>query len=409
MELTRTWIDDADDPAMVRVCGRVKYDDRAGDGETHWIDLPREYADDITTTANPWAVALLPLATTLGQPLALCGPVDPTLLANLRHLLRIWHCWYPQLSVIPILADTEAGTVSDTQGRTVTFFSGGVDSFFTLIRDRSESGEPPVDDVLSVWGLDIPLGNPEAFRRMRSLVQRVADASGKGVVTAATNRTQTRAEVARWGKLAHACGLVSVPLMLERRWSRILIASSYGYAHLFPWGSHPVTDPLLSTSRTRVVHDGAELNRVEKTRVVAQSPIAQHSLRVCWRSRSDSNCGACEKCYRTMTTLWLLGLLEKFSSFRVEAFRPELIGRIFCRNEGPILFMLENRELAIANGRGDVRRSIDRSLARSRRLTRIQSIFSRVKTTIKPYPMLYRPVVWLLDRIEWQLLRNVIA
>jgi len=245
---------------------------------------------------------------------------------------------------------------------------------------------------------------------MRSLLQRVGDASGTVVVTALTNRRDTRSEVAtRWGKLAHACGLVGIALMLERRWSRVLIASTYGYANMFPWGSHPVTDPLLSTARTRVVHDGAEVNRVEKTRIVAQSPIARQYLRVCWRSASDTNCGACEKCYRTMTTLWLLGYLEQFSSFPTEAFRPELIDRIFCRNQGAFLFTRENRQLAIANGRSDVRRSIDRALARSRRLTRIQSVFRDVKTRFEPYRLLYRPLKWVLDRIEWRLLRNTIS
>jgi hypothetical protein len=408
MELTRTWIDDARDPAMVRVCGQVKYDDRAGDGETYWVDLPRQCADDITATASPWAVALLPLAATLGQPLALCKPVDAVLLGNLRHLLRIWRCWYPKLSVVPIVADADVSSAPGTKGRTVAFFTGGLDSFFTLLRDRAESGEPRIDDLLSIWGLDIPLANTEAIRRRQAVLQSVADESGKKLITAATNRSQTRSAAAEWGRLAHACALVSVALMLEPRWSRVLIASSYGYADLQPWGSHPLTDPLLSTARTIVAHDGGESNRVEKTRVVAQSPLAMRSLRVCWQSASDGNCGACEKCYRTMTTLWLLGVLEKFSTFPINAFDPTRVGRIFCRSHGATTFMLENRNLAIASGRADVCRAIDRALASSRRLVRTQAGFNRLRMAIQSHRPLRQPISWLLDRVEWRLFRNVI-
>lgn len=408
MELTHTWIDDARDPAMVRVCGQVKYDDRAGDGETYWVDLPRQCADDITATASPWAVALLPLAATLGQPLALCKPVDATLLGNLQRLLRIWHCWYPKLSVVPIVADADASSASGTKGRTVAFFTGGLDSFFTLLRDRAKSGEPRIDDLLSIWGLDIPLANTDAVRRRQSVLQSVADESGKELITAATNRSQTRSAAAEWGGLAHACALVSVALMLERRWSRVLIASSYGYADLHPWGSHPLTDPLLSTARTVVAHDGAESNRVEKTRIVAQSPLAMRSLRVCWQSGSDENCGACEKCYRTMTTLWLLGVLEKFSTFPINAFDPTRVSRIFCRSQGATTFMLENRNLAIASDRVDVCRAIDRALANSRRLVRTQAGFNRLRMAMQSHRSLRQPVSWLLDRVEWRLFRHVI-
>lgn len=407
MELLRTWVDDAPDPAMVRACADVTYDDRPGQRETYWVDLPRHCANSITTMANPWAVALLPLAATLGEPLSLRQPVDPILLVNLRHLLRVWHAWYPTLSVVPIVAEMDVSPGSSEKGKTVAFFSGGLDSFFTLLRDREGDGEPPIDDLLSIWGFDVPLTNPDAFQRMRGVLQSISDASGKELVTAATNLRQTRWATAAWGPLAHGCGLASVALLLERRWSRVLIASSLDYGHLRPWGSHALTDPLLSTARTVVANDGAGWNRVEKTRLVAQSPLAMRSLRVCWRSRSDTNCGACEKCYRTMTTFWLLGELDRCSTFAAGSFDPGRIDRIFCRSGTTAVLMQEIRELAIAIGRGDVARAIDRGLARSRRLLRAQAVLARLGTAVAAHPAL-RPASWLLERAEWRIFRHAL-
>ena len=117
MELTRTWIDDAG-TNRVRVCGEVTYDDRPGHPETYWFDFPRECASEITTTGNPWAVALLPLAATLGEPLRLRIPIDSVLLANLTRLLGVWHSWYRGLSVVPIITDVDVGAAQGRKGQT---------------------------------------------------------------------------------------------------------------------------------------------------------------------------------------------------------------------------------------------------------------------------------------------------
>lgn len=50
--------------------------------------------------------------------------------------------------------------------------------------------------------------------------------------------------------------------------------------------------------------------RIEKTRMLAEYPIAQKFLTVCDR---DENCGKCNKCKRTIASLMALGKLEEFS------------------------------------------------------------------------------------------------
>ena len=92
----------------------------------------------------------------------------------------------------------------------------------------------------------------------------------------------------RNGPLWHGGGIVSTGLALEKRYAQLVIASTYSYSNLAPWGSHPLTDPLLSALGTRVIHDDAAFSRIEKTEFIARREMALRTLRVCWNARSGS-------------------------------------------------------------------------------------------------------------------------
>src|SRR5690606_35163133 len=107
--------------------------------------------------------------------------------------------------------------------------------------------------------------------------------------------------VTNWGRLSQAAALAGVALVLERRFGSVLIPSSIHYKYNEHWGTNPLVDPLYSTSTTRIANDGAAFRRIDKIRPVASSDLAMEYLRVCWAGRSDTNCGECEKCLRTLT------------------------------------------------------------------------------------------------------------
>lgn len=59
----------------------------------------------------------------------------------------------------------------------------------------------------------------------------------------------------------------------------------------------------------RICHDGAELTRTDKARIVATEPEVLALLRVCWQGDELSkNCGRCEKCVRTFWALHIAGV-----------------------------------------------------------------------------------------------------
>jgi len=128
------------------------------------------------------------------------------------------------------------------------------------------------------------------------------------------------ADFSFWRFEYHGSFLAGIAHTLAPRLSVASIASTYDFANLEPWGSHPLLDPLYSTGSLQVRHENAALSRLEKTQLVGEWDEALKHLRVCNEKESYSqgnyNCGNCEKCVRTMTAFLSLGLLDQISTFK---------------------------------------------------------------------------------------------
>ncbi len=350
----------------MRLVGEITYDDRPGQVEECWFDFPEQYADSLSLSGTPWLACMLPLATTLGEPLRIGLPVDRLLYRNAHELLAIWKTWFPRLRPVEIIADR---VDERPAGRaTGAFFSGGVDAFFTLLRNEGSYPEAlPVDELICVGGIDIPLRNFDAFSRFRATMEGVAERLGKRLIDVVTNMRETRLEAAGWYDMLHGPGLIAVGLMLGARYERLLIASASGYTFDEHAGTNPLTDALHSTSRTRVIHDGARFTRLEKTEFLGLSDIAMGALHVCWANAADDNCGACEKCARTMVPLELAGHLRDCKTFP-QTPAVSLLSRLYLPRRAQEHFWEDTRTMAVRRGRPDVAKAVDRCLKRTRRL-----------------------------------------
>jgi len=277
--------------------------------------------------------------------------------------------------------------------RAASFFSGGVDSFFTLLR-HSEGPDWPgrinLNDIICIAGLDIKLHNEKAYRRMFDDNRRVAENLGKELIDIVTNIRDTCWWKSGYGRLAHGPGLAGIGLLLEKRYNKVLIPASHSYDNLSPWGSHVLSDPLLSTKSTKIINDGAGFTRVERTELVSKSDVAMRSLRVCWASQSDKNCQSCEKCYRTMITLMLFGSLNRCSTFDESNLKIEKIRKMYIEKVAEYLHR-DIKSLALRKRRTDVALAIDCAIKRSKRI----DFYLRI---MKPFEQL--PGVWRVkDRI----------
>ena len=243
-----------DRPRWTRLTGQVRYD-RPQDGkdaEAYWYEFPDEFAGSLTTGGDPWLACLLPVAVEIGEPLVLSRPVDALMLDHARDRMAIWHWWNRRHAPVRIEADVEAAP-HERGTRTVSLFSGGVDSFYAALAPRSL----PIDDLLVIHGaFDLMHARRDAFERVQAKLQAAADALGKVLIPSATNLLHTRLGTTDLAYMSQGSMMGSVPLALERRYARILIPSSVDLDWKEAWGTHPITDAMLSTSATFVAEDG---------------------------------------------------------------------------------------------------------------------------------------------------------
>lgn len=312
-------------------------------------------------TPEAMADALFPiglmLAMSTDHELVLDAPVSPALLSQSETIQDVFAAWYPgtlaraRLEVAP-----RTGTPPRTGERALSTFTGGVDSFFTL-HQNSEA----ISSLLFVHGFDIPLAHKE-FRKVTSEhLQASAAAAGKDLIEGATNLRRFLNPHLKWSSMSHGAAITSFVLLLSGTHGTLYLPASYSYNDLFPWGSHPLVDPLWSTEYLTVHHDGAGATRVAKTRAIAHDRVAQEHLRVCFQKTGDYNCDRCKKCVRTKIALELEGQLDAFTTF-AEGVDAQAVRRLGVHSETDLAFARENLDFARAQGRDDIADALGRSV-----------------------------------------------
>lgn len=300
----------------------------------------RYASDDAALAPHPEvAVAgLLLVAMASGEAIHLDGCLDATFEQNLDTVQDVYTTWSDALSRIRVISEKEGGAEESTQlsrsaGKTAMFFSGGVDSFYTLLKRRDE-----IDALIFVHGFDLSLEDRELRSTVSKALQQVADEYGKQLIEVKTtlkeitNRKRMTPEFANW-ELSHGSALASVAHLFQNQFERIYIPATHTYKRIYPFGSHPLLDPLWSSSKCSIVCDGCEAGRIEKCELICCEKPALQSLRVCWKNTNEAyNCGRCEKCMRTMLILKALGALDACNSFHHEL-PPRRVAGIWIQEE----------------------------------------------------------------------------
>ena len=261
----------------------------------------------VEATAEAFTAMALPVAMSKGLAIEAPGPLDAGFRRNLDAWQQVLATWYPdRLAPVDIVAGARRPK-KQARGR-ACFFTGGIDSFFSALRHLDS-----IEALIFVHGFDVPLVELPDLRAAVTAGTRAAAAElGKPLVEVETNLHDfSDAMASPWGTTYHGAALAGVAHLLVQSFGEILIGGTHTFSDLFPWGSHPISDPLFSGDRLRVVHDGCDADRVEKTIAVAASDVAMRHLRVCWENRDGTyNCGQCRKCIRTQIALKIAGRLE---------------------------------------------------------------------------------------------------
>jgi hypothetical protein len=280
--------------------------------------------------------ALIPAMT--ADRLEVAPPVSPRLLSSVPLMQEIFSSWSKLLAPVPVVA-RPYDLRRQPPGGVACFFSGGVDSFYTVLRQRDE-----ISHLIFLHGYDIPLEGHDGLRSKAVAAARsVAADLNLTLVELETDIRAFSEPVVPW-MTYYLAVLASAALVLGGRFSRVLIPSGVTYADPVGWGTHPLVDPLWSTETTEIVHAGAEARRIAKLAYVAQHDLALRWLRVCWENpNGEYNCGRCEKCLRTMIGLRAAGALDRCETLPSEI-DLRTVAAMELDSEYELRYARENRE-----------------------------------------------------------------
>ncbi len=259
------------------------------------------------------ALALEP-AMEEGRSLTIRGAVSPKLLVATNEAQGLlfdfdrtaWHAGLRRVAVDARYRHWSTGAA----GGVGCFFSGGVDSFFSVLTHRHE-----ITHLVFVHGFDVRLDDSELRDRVAHEVRGAAADLGKPLIEVETDLRETFDPLSDWERY-HGGALASVALLLRGVLGRMYVPASDPLAVMVPWGSHPLLDPLWGSEDLTIVNDGGEADRGQKVASFRDEPVPLQRLRVCWENAEGAyNCGRCTKCVRTMVDLRMAGLLEQCATF----------------------------------------------------------------------------------------------
>lgn len=267
----------------------------------------------IVADASPFLAAVLLPCMKTGEPIHIEGEVSQDLLINTKKIMELVASWNIGLSPISIAADS-VSTEKNRPTATASFFTGGVDSFYTYLKHKQT--KKPINHLIIVHGFDIPLTNESFFKQVAKTVQEVAKKEKITPVFLKTNLGEIIERKLVWD-FAHGGALAAVAYFLRGGLQQLYIPGAVRDDQLFPYGTHPDLDKLWSTKTMNVQSDGGEYDRIQKVMSsIAHSPFALKYVRVCTQNiKGKYNCSRCYKCLITMIYLSCADSLHKAGTF----------------------------------------------------------------------------------------------
>jgi len=313
--------------------------------ETLWYRLDKSFGDLVTTSCDAPLVGLLIPAMASGEDIHIDGVISERLLYNLsRPYQTLLRHVIPSLRPVRIFADKVCGSRACPPAGVATGFSGGIDSYCALADNfyaDSLQGFKVTHLLFNNVGSH-GKGGEGLFQKRYERLAPSAERLGLPFVMVNSNLGTFYGKGLSFAK-THTPRNASVALLLQGGIGRYMYASAFSYANVFVGRAKEIayTDtislPLLSTETLDAFSIGSEHTRVEKTLRVAEVPESYGSLDVCTNTlhvAGYTNCSTCPKCLRTLATLEIAGLLERYAgAFNLDAYRrhrsmffAELIG-----------------------------------------------------------------------------------
>ncbi len=370
-----------------RVSATVAWEENPHKTQEVYFETLPHFSDDLNVSPDAFlAGCYLPAMFSGEQRIRIDGDPDLTLREGIERNMRTFRGWYGKRMFKPLrieAAEHEKSPALARKNRTALFFSGGIDSLYSLKTNRiaySLDNPYSIQDGFLIHGFDIHHDedseiNLPAFNRALAAAGKIARDADMTIIPVFTNIRHILSGVDFWMKWFHGAALTAVAHCFSSRISTIHIASSHQKENLEPWGSHPRIDPNHGSSLVRIIHDPL-FPRVKKTLAVADWPTALQNLRVCTTNDPALlNCGKCAKCILVMLILFAAGRLKETQAFPDSTVSPQELKSVL-RKHSLIDIRVNYAVLAgalAARGRKDLTRVINSEIGPTGIIRRIDA------------------------------------
>lgn len=287
---------------------------------------------------------------------------------------------YPEAK---FLGDVEVSNIEENKNereKVGLFFSGGLDAYTSLVRTVSKNPY-----LVSIWGADVSFSNVNGWEAVHKYLKEASEKFDLPLITVRSsfreifdeqvldNRFKGVLQDLWWHAVQHGIAIIghAAPVAYKFGFKMQYIASSYSNVDRnVRCASYPALDNTVRYAGCAVYHEGFELTRTDKIRVVdsfCKVNDIKINLHVCWQNKEGNNCCMCEKCWRTMAEFWSQGI------------EPEDYG--FSYNEYNLKFM--KRYLELDYDFSDITRSfwlnIQKEFRKNRELIGNLSNYNQIK------------------------------
>ena len=336
-----------------------------------YFEVPADLGDALRLRGDPFLLAALVPAMEAGERrIHVEGEVDPVLLDGVEGAGRILRTWSPAFRMPTIEASGGFTPPAEVvPSRVASTLAGGIDSLFTLRRNRLEvpAAHPAsIRDALFVFGFNtydfLGDGTPDPARLADHAArlarwQPLARSVGLRILPVHTNMRTLVDTFPVWARRAMGAALAAVAHALGGRITHFRIPSAGRVDPLCEDGTHPALDPLYSGASLQVAHDGLGQSRLQKLRLLADWPEAMAILQPCQQvvlQDEAINCGTCNKCRRTMLELEALGRMDAATSFPPIEVDAAFVHTMKIAQAFDFEYLTELVPLFEARGRGDL-------------------------------------------------------
>ena len=303
-----------------------------------WYSVENDYIDYFCyEKADAFLIMLLPYAMASAQDIVIKGaPISENIYWSLTRdfipTLAKFSNLYKEIHI-----ESDITNICFNSSAVGTGFSGGVDSFYTVLRNH-KTNTPDCNlthlTFFNVgacgYGTDFYGKNArEVFNRRYEQFKPVVEKLGLKFIKIDSNVYEFVPMTYNW---IHSYRSMSAVLALQKLFKKYYYSSA-GPLSFFSLDHHSsgfhdlLNTRAFSTESTDFYSVGLWESRIEKTEYISNYDITYGVLNVC--NFHDTNCRVCDKCIRTMGGLYALKKLDKYSNvFDVDYFKKHLVGNL---------------------------------------------------------------------------------